>query len=189
MVTTEAASISLHDHSITGQTDAIGVKDAGEAQKIVKTCIEDLLGKVEQIINNKNNDKAPEAGIVEVRADDLAAKSDNSQDMDVTIVENEEVIMIISDSEEEMVDTLDTTLKNDKKDEKMVVDEGVNDVQFVLDQMMEQTMKNTDYVDHNNSGKIDGEQVAAKDDLTSKGKPLFSDFLKFIFIFIITGRL
>uniref|UniRef100_A0AAR5P9I3 Calcineurin-binding protein cabin-1 MEF2-binding domain-containing protein n=1 Tax=Dendroctonus ponderosae TaxID=77166 RepID=A0AAR5P9I3_DENPD len=175
-ITTQAASTNFQDQFLTSTE----VEDEGEAQKIVKSCLEDLLGKVENIINNKNSVEVPKANILETRAEDTAVKSDNSQDMDVTIVENEEVIMIISDSEEENIDAPDISLKNNKKetvekvsfsqDEKMIVDanEGINDVQLVLDQMMEQTMKNTEYSDHNNSGQIESDQVVSKDDSNSK---------------------
>lgn len=154
--------------------DAIELQEDEDARKIVRCCLDDLLEKVEEVIKNKEGTKRVEPSNNE-REDSGSLKpdsSDKSEDLDVTIIENEEVIMIISDSEEETVQTAEE--KKEVKETKMDVEEApAEDVQSLLDKMMEQTMKDTekmDYSDPNNSGTEQVEEVVLKEDAIHNSK-------------------
>lgn len=84
----------------------------------------------------------------------------------MSIVETEDVVMVISDSDEEVVPA---PSKEDKKEE-INGTEVVQDVQSMLDKMMEATMIDTtkpDGLELNNSG---GEENKANSEPVNKGE-------------------
>ncbi|XP_076263012.1 calcineurin-binding protein cabin-1-like isoform X2 [Rhynchophorus ferrugineus] len=123
----------------TSETNKTQAMPCSESELIVQQCLEDVLSKVDEIVTGKETENAQEPE--KLIEDDVA----------IVNKEQDDVIMI-SDSEDE--DCKDPETEAVAKEKQQGVSE-LEDVQFLLDQMMEQTMKNVEKYhdpDANNSG-------------------------------------
>lgn len=118
--------------------------------------------------------KAQQADSSDIKAclDDILDKVARQDDPDVSIVETEDVVMVISDSDEEVF-AAPSKLENKKEEVTGVI----QDVQSMLDKMMEATMMDTtkpNDLELNNSGGEHGiAENKTNNEPVNKGESMF----------------
>ncbi|XP_066152387.1 calcineurin-binding protein cabin-1-like isoform X2 [Euwallacea fornicatus] len=142
-----------------------------EAKEIVKACLEDILTKVEEAVKESTSTESTVVVEGEKQGDVKDIKSDDLEDMDVTIIENDDVVMIISDSEDEVECALKAS-SNNKDESKMEVDDqkevSRDDVQSMLDKMMEATMTDPDKLDNSDTNNSGAEHLMATNNTSTE---------------------
>ncbi|XP_030756514.1 calcineurin-binding protein cabin-1-like isoform X2 [Sitophilus oryzae] len=126
------------------------------SESVVQECLEDILRKVDEILADKETKNA---------------ETDKKEEDDCIAVEEVQDVIMISDSEDECVNVeqVDKIEENNEEKRDTVLkegSEGQKDVQYLLDKMMEQTMKDVDKLDDsdpNNSGTEQIEEVVVKE--------------------------